>query len=188
MKDLHVPQLSWVVRTTNILNTFKPAGKAGSGSRTNHQGPTSRRIFKSTLPVAIAYNAFGILLSSRRLSAITLSQRKCPRREVFVGTKSICMHRFSLLNIQIMLPIKSNTITKIILCVLTIALFKPTQRFLASSIRSTTTTTTIIRPQRQQTQQATKRLTLLTATMAGTKLQDSKSNQSKPPNPIQPNH
>ena len=57
----------------------------------------------------------------------------------------------------------------------TIALFNLTERLIALSLSKTITSLQPQQQQRKQTQQATKRLTLLTDTMAGTKLQDSKS-------------
>jgi hypothetical protein len=70
-----------------------------------------------------------------------------------------------------MIPVNLQTIITIVLCILTIALFKPTQRFLTSSLE----TTIILQPPPQHhTKQATKRLALLKANMTGTALQDSK--------------
>jgi hypothetical protein len=70
-----------------------------------------------------------------------------------------------------MIPFKLQTIITIIFCILTIGLFKPTQRFLTSSLK----TTTILQPPQHHSRQATKRLALVTANMTGTALQDSKS-------------
>jgi hypothetical protein len=79
-----------------------------------------------------------------------------------------------------MIPTKTQTILTIIFTILTIALFKPTQRFLTSSLK---TTTTILQPQHLQTQQATERLALVTANMTGTALHDSKSKKLSKPHP-----
>jgi hypothetical protein len=78
------------------------------------------------------------------------------------------------------MPVRFKTITIIILTILTIALSKPTQRFLTSSLK---TATTILQPSQQHTKQATERLALVTANMTGTALHDSKSKKLSKPHP-----